>query len=213
MVGPPGAGKGTQATLLAERLGLPKVASGELFRAALRDDTPIGREARRFMERGQLVPDATTGRLIESRLSEADAAEGVILDGYPRTRPQAEALDSLLARKGGQVAAALYVEVGRDELERRLSGRWVCRQEDHVYHTLSRPPLRPGICDIDGSPLYQREDDRPETVRARLAVQLPPMYEVVDHYSDRGVLSSVDGARPIGEVTEELLRAIAQPIR
>jgi adenylate kinase len=212
MVGAPGAGKGTQASLLAERLRLLHVASGELFRNHIRERTPLGKKASSYIERGALVPDALTVQLIADRLAQPAAAEGVILDGFPRTRPQAEALDSMLARRGGRVAGALYVDVDRDELMRRLSGRWLCSQsEDHVYHSTTHPPKVAGRCDIDGAPLYQRDDDRPPTVRARLDQQLPPMYEVIDYYADRGVLSAVDGDRPIAEVTDALLRAIAQP--
>ena len=213
MVGAPGAGKGTQAALLSERLGLPHVASGELFRAHIRGGTPLGKKAQPYIDRGALVPDALTVRMIAERLAEPDAAEGAILDGFPRTRPQAEALDAMLAKKGGRVAGALYVDVDREVLLRRLSGRRVCSvSDDHVYHDPDRPPLVPGLCDIDGAPLIQREDDQDETVLARLDEQLPPMFEVVDHYTESGVLSAVDGGRSVAEVTDELLRAIAQPV-
>lgn len=214
MVGAPGAGKGTQAALLSQRLGIPHVASGDLFRTHIRQGTPLGIKARPYIERGALVPDSLTVRMITERLQEPDAAGGAILDGFPRTRPQAETLDAMLARKDGRVVGALYVDVDRDVLLRRLSGRLVCSVSDeHVYHEQDRPPQVPGRCDIDGAELYQREDDRPETIRARLDEQLPPMFEVVDHYADRGVLSTVDGGRSIGDVTEELLRAVAQPAR
>jgi len=212
MVGAPGAGKGTQASLLSQRLGLPHVASGELFRSHIRERTPLGLKAERYIQRGELVPDELTVRLVEDRLSQPDAREGAILDGFPRTRPQAEALDALLARRGGRVAGALFVDVDRERLMRRLAGRWLCRDsEEHVYHEVSRPPEVPGRCDVEGAGLYQRDDDRPDTVQARLDKQLPPMYEVVDYYTDRGVLSTVDGDGSVPEVTEALLRAIAQP--
>jgi adenylate kinase len=214
LIGPPGAGKGTQAPLLAQRLGVPHIASGDLFRGHVREGTPLGREAERHLASGGLVPDELTVRMIERRLAEPDAADGAILDGFPRTRPQAQALDSLLARKGGRVAGALYIDVDREVLLRRISGRWICRQSDeHVYHAEVRPPRQPGVCDVDGSPLYQRDDDKPATVRARLDKQLPPMYEVVDYYAEQGVLSTVDGDRPIAEVTDALLRVVAAPAR
>ncbi len=212
MVGAPGAGKGTQAARLAERLGVPHIASGDLFRSHMRERTPLGVKAARYIERGALVPDSLTVTLIEDRLSQPDAAEGAILDGFPRTVAQAQALDQTLAGRGGRVAGALFVDVDRDGLLRRLSGRWICsKSEKHVYHEFSRPPKVAGRCDLDGEPLYQREDDRPETVRARLDKQLPPMYEVVDYYTERGVLTAVDGDRSIDEVTDALLRAITQP--
>ena len=214
MVGGPGAGKGTQASRLAERLGLPHVSSGDLFRRHLRDDTPLGRRARRYIDRGALVPDELTISMVEQRLAEPDAEAGAILDGFPRTRPQAEALDALLARHGGQLAAAFYLDVDRDVLLRRLSGRWLCRaSEDHVYQELSHPPKVAGRCDIDEAELYQREDDSPATVRARLEKQLPPMFEVVDYYSDRGVLHAVDGDQPVAEVTDALLRTVVSPAK
>ena len=214
MVGAPGAGKGTQAALLAERLGIPHVASGDLFRDHIKRETALGKKVKSYIDSGALVPDDLTVQLIADRLSQPDAANGVILDGFPRTRPQAEALDAMVAQVGGRVAAALYVDVDRDELLRRLSGRWMCSASpDHVYHDVTRPPKVPGKCDIDGAPLFQRDDDKPETIAARLEQQLPPMYEVVDHYADRGVLSTVDGDRPMAEVTDELMRAIAQPTR
>ncbi len=213
MVGAPGAGKGTQAQILASRLGIPHVASGELFRAAVRSGSNLGRTVAGYLQQGALVPDKVAIAVVLERLHESDAAGGAILDGFPRTRPQAEALDVALGRMGQRVAQALYVGVREAELRRRLSGRWLCRANDHIYHVIDRPPLRPGICDIDGSELYQRLDDRPETVQARLATQLPPMYEVIDYYTERGVLTAVDGEGPVADVSEALLRAVAQPIR
>jgi len=213
MVGAPGAGKGTQAQILASRLGIPHVASGELFRAAVRSGSDLGRTVAGYLQQGTLVPDKVAIAVILERLHESDAAGGAILDGFPRTRPQAEALDVALGRMGKRVAQALYVGVREAELRRRLSGRWLCRANDHIYHVIDRPPRRPGICDIDGSELYQRPDDRPETVQARLATQLPPMYEVIDYYTERGVLTAVDGEGPVADVSDSLLRAVAQPIR
>jgi adenylate kinase len=209
MVGAPGAGKGTQAAILARRLGIPHVASGELFRAAVRDGTPLGRQAAADMARGALVSDDLVIRLVLDRLESPDAAQGVILDGFPRTRPQAEALDEALGGRGTSVSAALYVRVGEEELLRRLSGRWLCRAHGHSYHVTDHAPARPGICDHDGSELYQRDDDRPETVRLRLERQLAPMYDVVDHYTERGVLTSVNGEGPIEAVTDALMTVIA----
>ena len=214
MVGGPGAGKGTQAARLAERVGLAHVASGDLFRKHLREGTDLGRQAARFMERGALVPDDLTISMIEQRLAEPDAAEGVILDGFPRTRAQAEALDATLERLGSRVSAVFYLDVDRDELVRRLSGRWLCRQSDvHVYQAQTHPPKMAGRCDYDGAELYQRADDMPEVVAARLEKQLPPMFEVVDYYADKGVLHTIDGDQSHADVTESLLRAILQPAK
>jgi adenylate kinase len=200
LLGAPGAGKGTQAALLAERLGIPHVATGDLFRAAVRDNSPIGLEARRFMERGQLVPDDITIEMLLDRLARPDAAGGAILDGFPRNRAQAEALDRALADRGSRVDLAVNIEVPSEELVERLSGRWVCREAGHVYNEASNPPRQAGICDIDGSPLVQREDDKAETVRARLDLQLASLRDVVEHYAQTGILRTVDGRQSIDEV-------------
>jgi adenylate kinase len=207
LLGAPGAGKGTQAPLLAEHLGLPIVATGDLFRAAVRDGTPLGLEARRYMDAGQLVPDAITVRLLLERLARPDAEVGVILDGFPRTGVQARALDEALAERGSTVCAAVLVEVPEDELIRRLSGRWICRASGHPYHEVSSPPRVAGVCDLDGSELYQRNDDRPETIRARMAQQLGYLDEVVSHYRASGVLRAVDGLQPIGAVAAAVATA------
>jgi adenylate kinase len=210
MMGAPGAGKGTQAERLAAALDLPHVSTGELFRDALHGDDPLGAKVRRYVESGGLVPDEIVVRIVEQRLGQDDARAGAILDGFPRTVAQAEALDAMLARGGTAVRAALYVEVGAELLMERLTGRRICSADDqHVYHVTARPPRQEGICDICGAELYQREDDAPETVQSRLDTQLPPMYEVVDHYADLGVLYPVRGDVPAEVVTEELLRALA----
>jgi adenylate kinase len=200
LLGAPGAGKGTQASLLAERLGIPHVATGDLFRAAVRDNSPIGIEARRFMERGQLVPDDITIQMLLDRLGRPDAAGGAILDGFPRNRAQAEALDLALAERASRVDLAINIEVPSEELVQRLSGRWVCREAGHVYNESTNPPRQAGICDIDGSPLVQREDDKAETIRARLDLQLASLRDVVDHYSQTGKLRTVDGLQAIDDV-------------
>ncbi len=208
LLGAPGAGKGTQAHILARHLGLPRVATGDLFRAAVREGTPLGNEAKGYMDRGALVPDGVTVGMLLERLAAADAARGVILDGFPRTRSQAEALDVALAERGASVDAALYVDVPADELLARLSGRWLCEAAGHTYHETAYPPRVPGVCDICGSRLIQRDDDRPEVVRARLEKQLGALEDVVDHYRTAGVLQAVDGRRPIAAVTNDLLDCI-----
>ena len=208
LLGAPGAGKGTQAMILAQRLGLPHVATGDLFRAAVRAGTALGREAQRYMERGDLVPDAITVEMLVERIDRPDARSGVILDGFPRSRTQAEALEAALLERGEAVDRALLVDVPAEDLVGRLSGRWVCRLAGHPYHVISHPPRIPGICDVDGSALEQREDDRPEVVRARLARQLAPMQAVVEYYRARGVLRTVDGRQSIEDVTRDLLAEV-----
>lgn len=204
LLGAPGAGKGTQAPLLATRLGIPIVATGDLFRSAVRDGTAMGQEARRYMNAGQLVPDEITVRLLLDRLGKPDAAAGVILDGFPRTGIQAVALDQALAERGGRVGAAVFVDVPLDELVRRMSGRWVCRSAGHPYHEIFSPPHVAGVCDLDDSELYQRADDRPDTIRARMDQQLGSLAEVIEHYRSSGVLRSVDGLQGITGVAEAI---------
>jgi adenylate kinase len=213
LLGAPGAGKGTQAAILSERLDIPHVATGDLFRAAVRERSAIGLEARRYMERGQLVPDEITVHMLLARLAQADASDGVILDGFPRTPAQAVALDSALAEHDAKVDHALEIQVSSEELVRRMSGRWICAENGHVYHEVSHPPQVAGRCDLDGSPLVQREDDKADTIRARLDQQLGALAEVSRHYAERGVLRTVDGRRPVNEVADELLAAIGPVTR
>jgi adenylate kinase len=208
LLGAPGAGKGTQAPALAEHLGVPVLASGDLLRAAVVADTPLGRAADQYMSRGELVPDSTIVDIFLDRLSQADAAGGAILDGFPRTRAQAAALDRALAERGSHVDRALYIDVPVEDLVQRMASRRICAANGHVYNLISAPPERPGTCDIDGSELVQRDDDREETVRARMAKQLPPLEEVVDHYRASSVLRTVDGRRPIDEVTTQLIASL-----
>lgn len=208
MLGAPGAGKGTQAHILARHLGLPRVATGDLFRAALRDGTPLGVAAKGYMDRGELVPDEITINMLLERLGAADAARGAILDGFPRTRAQAEALDRALVERTASVEAALLVDVPAEDLLARLSGRWLCEAAGHTFHETAYPPRVAGICDICGSRLIQRDDDRPAVVRARLEKQLGAMEDVVDHYRAAGVLQVVDGRRPIAAVSNDLLDCI-----
>ena len=210
MMGAPGAGKGTQAERLAEELDLPHVSTGELFRAMLKSDSPLARKLRRYVESGGLVPDDIVVSMVEDRLPQEDAARGVILDGFPRTVAQAEALDKMLQRAGTAVCAVPYIEVPGELLLERLSGRRICTLDDqHVYHVHAMPAHTEGICDIDGAELYQRVDDSAETVQDRLDKQLPPMFEVIDYYAGHDVLFSVRGDQPPEEVTAELLRLIA----
>jgi adenylate kinase len=194
--------------VIAEHLGVPHVSTGDLFRAAVRDGLPVGLEARRYMERGQLVPDDITIALLLDRLGATDAADGAILDGFPRNRAQAEALDAALAERGTAVAHAIDIDVPAEDLVRRLSSRWVCSAAGHVYNQLSNPPKVAGRCDLDGSELIQREDDRPDTVRARMVHTLSALADVVDHYRARGVLRVVDGAQSIDRVSQDVLAVL-----
>ena len=208
LLGSPGAGKGTQAPVLARHLGVPVLASGDLLRAAVTNGTPLGREADRFMSRGQLVPDETIVRVFLDRLEHDDAAGGAILDGFPRTRVQAEALDVALAGAGRRVDRTIFIDVPTEDLVKRMANRRICTTNGHVYNLASNPPLVEGVCDLDGSPLTQRPDDHESTVRSRMTEQIPPLLEVVDHYSKAGVLQSVDGRDPIAEVSAQVLATI-----
>jgi adenylate kinase len=208
LLGAPGAGKGTQAPALAERLGVPVLASGDLLRAAVTAGTPLGREADRYMSRGQLVPDETIVRVFLDRLGAEDAVRGAILDGFPRTKVQAEALDEALAEAGRRVDQAGYIDVPLENLVKRMANRRICTANGHVYNLVSNPSRDDARCDLDGSELVQRADDEEATVRARMAQQVPPLLEVVDHYRRRGILTTVDGRQDIDAVTDSLMAAL-----
>ncbi len=210
IVGAPGAGKGTQASRLSARLGLPHVSSGDIFRKNLREKTHLGRVADEYISRGELVPDDVTIAMIRDRLSEPDCLRGAILDGFPRTPAQAEAIEGILGELGGKVNAVLFVRVRPEALVRLLAGRWVCRAHSHIYHQEFQPPKVAGVCDIDGSELYQREDDRAQTVTQRTQIYLETTAPLIEHYRRRGLLIEVDGERPIAEVTESLLASLPQ---
>jgi adenylate kinase len=207
LLGAPGAGKGTQAPVLSTRLGVPVLASGDLLRAAVAARTPLGGVADRYMSRGQLVPDETIVDIFLERLAADDASRGAILDGFPRTRGQAEALDKALEAGGRRVDLALFIDVPEEDLVDRMASRRICAANGHVYNIASNPPAVPGVCDLDGSELVQRVDDREGTVRERMTQQIPPLRDVVDHYRATGVLRTVDGLRTIDEVTAGLLAA------
>ena len=209
LIGGPGAGKGTQAAALVERYGLPQVASGDLFRDNLKRNTELGQHAKAFMDRGELVPDDVTVAMIRQRLQQPDAANGAILDGFPRTAPQAEALDRLLAEFGAKTGVVLYVKVPEDVLLERLSGRWVCRgTPQHTYHLLYNPPQTPGVCDVDGTELYQRADDTREVQQKRIQVFMRQTAPLIDYYRQRGLLVEIDGEQDIPAVTRQLTDAI-----
>ena len=207
LLGAPGAGKGTQAPVLASRLGVPVLASGDLLRSAVAAHTPLGAVANRYMSRGQLVPDDTIVDIFLERLAADDADHGAILDGFPRTRGQAEALDRALETGGRRVDLALFIDVPEEDLVIRMASRRICAANGHVYNIASNPPAVPDVCDLDGSELVQRVDDREETVRQRMTQQIPPLRDVVEHYDQTGVLRTIDGLRPIDDVTAGLLAA------
>ncbi len=208
LLGAPGAGKGTQAATLHEHLNAPHIATGDLFRAALSQGTPLGLEAKSYMDRGELVPDDVTVRMLLERISQPDAASGYILDGFPRSLAQATALSEALAGRGETIDKVLLVDVSEDELVRRLSGRWICRACQTPYHAISNPPKTEGMCDADGGELYQRDDDTPETVRNRLGVYRDQTAPLIDYYAEQGVLASINGEQDIEAVREDLLAAL-----
>jgi len=212
LVGPVGSGKGTQAEALSRQLGLQHLASGELFRRALREGTQLGERARSYMEHGDLVPDEITIEMFMAELARPEAAAGAILDGFPRTVAQAEALDATVAERGERIEKVISLEVPTEELVARAAGRRVCPTCGTPYHVSSDPPRVAGICDNDGTSLVQRDDDRPEVVRARLAKQVPPMLEVLAHYERAGIVAHIDGRGPAEQVTEAILRALTADV-
>ncbi|MEN4013670.1 MAG: adenylate kinase [Bellilinea sp.] len=208
LLGPPGAGKGTQAEVLAESTGLAHISSGDIFRENLKNQTELGKLAQVYMNRGELVPDDVTIAMIRDRLYRTDCTNGAILDGFPRTPAQAEALSNMLAELDGKVVSVPYISVPAQVLIERLSGRWTCRQCGSVYHAVFHPPKKSGVCDDDGGELYQREDDQPATVERRIKVYLDQTTPLIEHYRATGLLVEVDGTQPIDAVTAALLAAI-----
>ena len=209
LIGAPGAGKGTQAARLRDLLNLPHVASGDLFRENLKNQTELGLKAKAYMDRGELVPDDVTIAMVMDRLGRPDCANGALLDGFPRTIAQAEALDRALAATGRKISVVPYIAVPDEALVERLSGRWLCRVCGESYHTLFNPPQRAGVCDKEGGALYQRDDDKPETVRNRLKVYWQQTSPLIDYYRRRGVLVEVNGDQAIEAVEADLKAAVA----
>ena len=208
LLGPPGAGKGTQAERLQEDFPLAYVATGDMLRAAVKDATDLGKKAKEYMDRGDLVPDDVIIGVILDRLAEADTQDGFLLDGFPRTDKQAEALDDALSKVGRGISAVLLIDVPEDDLVRRLSGRRVC-PNGHTYHLEHNPPKNDEVCDVDGEPLEQREDDREETVRNRLQVYRKQTAPLVDYYDEHDLLHTFDGTRSPTEVHDHLRATIA----
>ena len=217
LMGPQGAGKGTQAVRVAPRLGLTLVATGELFRGAIRAQTELGRTIKETYDRGEFVADEITIRLVEEKLDEiarehrlGEAVRGALFDGFPRNRAQAEALDQALARRGQALSAVVRIDVPRERLVERLAGRRVCASCGAVYHVEFNPPLREGVCDVCGGEVVQREDDTPDAVRKRLDLYFSQTEPLLNYYRDRGLLTAVNGDQPIDAVTDAVVAAIAR---
>lgn len=210
LLGPPMSGKGTQAARLSESYGIPQVSSGDLFRDNIKNQTQLGIEAKTFIDRGDLVPDQVTIGMMADRLEREDCQNGALLDGFPRTIPQAEALDEILKKLGGGLSGVISIAVPDEVLVERASGRRICRSCGQSYHLVFNPPEKEGICGVDGGELYQREDDKPETVRQRLAVYISQTSPLIEFYRERGILKEVDGNQPIDKVSEEIAAVIGE---
>ncbi|MBR2783686.1 MAG: adenylate kinase [Firmicutes bacterium] len=209
LLGPPGAGKGTQAEVLTKKLLVPHISTGDMFRAAIKNGTAMGIEAKSYMDRGQLVPDEVTVGIIKDRIAQADCSGGFLLDGFPRTIAQAEALDQLLADQGG-LDAVLNISVPLEKLVERLTGRWMCRKCGAIYHMLYNAPAKEGVCDACGGELYQRDDDKLETVTNRLSVYEAQTAPLIGFYEKQGKLFTVNGDQQVNAVTADLGKALGQ---
>ncbi len=208
LLGPPGVGKGTQAKILAEQTGLAHISSGDLFRENMKNQTELGKLAQSYINNGDLVPDNVTIAMIRERLTRPDCGAGAILDGFPRTTAQADALEKMLVEFGGKVDKVPYVTAPEKVLAERLSGRWTCRVNGHVFHDKNNPPKQATVCDFDGSELYQRDDDKSETVVRRIQVYLEQTAPLITYYRQRGNLVEINGTQNIHEVTKALLTAL-----
>ncbi len=208
LLGPPGAGKGTQATVIAKEFGLVHVSSGDLFRENLKNQTDLGKLAKGFMDRGELVPDDVTIAMVKDRISRPDCEKGALLDGFPRTPAQAEALDQMLATLSGKVNCVPFIAVPAEVLIQRLSGRWTCPACGKVYHEKFNPPAKAGTCDADGNALIQRDDDKPATVERRIKVYVEQTAPLIAYYQNKGLLAEVDGTQSIEAVGALMLKAI-----
>ena len=208
LLGPPGAGKGTQAAIIAERCEIPHISSGNIFRENLKLNTELGEKAKLFMNKGELVPDDIIIEMVKERLLKADCSNGALLDGFPRTPNQAIALSEFLNSINATIACVPLINVEKAELIERLSGRWTCKAQGHVFHKKHKPPQQEGVCDFDGSPLYQRDDDKQETVEQRISVYFEQTAPLIDFYKEQKTLMEVDGALPIEQVTKAIMKAI-----
>ncbi len=212
LLGPPGVGKGTQAQVISEQTGQVHISSGQLFRENLKSNTDLGKIAKSYMDRGDLVPDDVTIGMLRERLAHPDCKAGAILDGFPRTPAQADACEQMLTEFKGRISLVPYISAPEDVLVERISGRLVCRMHGHAYHQRFEPPKQAGICDIDGSELYQRDDDKAETVKRRIAVYLEQTAPLVGYYRQRGILVQINGDLPVEEVTAQLMAALRKVV-
>lgn len=208
LVGPPGAGKGTQAQFVASHLSIPKISTGDIFRANVSQGTPLGQEAKKYMDAGDLVPDEVTIGMVRDRLAEDDAAAGFLLDGFPRTVRQAQVLDDLLAELDAKLDVVLELVVDDEEVVRRLSGRRTCRRCAHVWHVDFDPPSKDSVCDHCGGELFQRDDDREETIRHRLEVYADQTAPLIGYYADMGLLVGLDATGPVDDVTDRAISSL-----
>lgn len=208
-MGLPGAGKGTQAEQIVEKYNIPHISTGDMFRAAMKNNTELGKKAKSFMDNGDLVPDVVTNGIVRERLAEDDAKNGFLLDGFPRTVEQAEELENILSDLGTELDAVINIEVDKDVLMKRLTGRWICRTCGKTYHEIYNPPKVPGKCDLDGGELYQREDDKKETVENRLNVNMKQTKPLLDFYSEKGKLHSINGEQDINDVFVDVEKILA----
>ena len=209
LLGPPGSGKGTQGESLQDDLRLPYYATGDILRTAIREGTEIGAKAKEYMDRGDLVPDDVIIGVIAERVQGEDAGDGFILDGFPRTVPQAEALDKAIEGLGRKITAVILIEVSEEEIVHRLGGRRTCEQGGHVYHVDFNPPKEDGACDVDGSPLIVREDDKPEVIHKRLEQYREKTSPLIHYYEDQGILQRVNGSEQRDEVAEQIRGVLA----
>jgi adenylate kinase len=205
LLGPPGAGKGTQARMLGERINAPQISSGDLLREAVREKTPLGIQAKGFMDKGSLVPDELVLKMIDARLDQADAKPGFILDGFPRSVPQAEALEMMLKARGEKISQVVAIDVPDEDLVKRISGRRTCRNCNEMYHVAFDPPAKPGVCNKCGGELYQRDDDHEDTVRNRLKVYNDSTKPLLDYYGKEGLLIPVDGTGRPDAILHEIM--------
>lgn len=210
LMGLPGAGKGTQASEIVKKFPIPHISTGDMFRKAIKDETDLGKEAKSYMDRGELVPDEVTVGIVKERISEDDAKKGFLLDGFPRTIDQAEALNDIMSELGRNIDAVINIEVPEEELMNRLTGRRICEKCGTTYHLVFNPPKVDGICDIDGGKLYQREDDNPETVSNRLNVNVKQSKPILEYYNEKVVLKNIDGAKDIDDVTKDVIDILDQ---